>query len=164
MKCKNYERLILRSFDGLLKNEEKKELEKHLNSCLLCQTKREEYQSILDALKEKDRPEPKPYFWERLQPKLKERNKYVSLSLWKQWGIRAIPLSLLIVVLLVVVIAFFLPHKSEELSQSGVLLLHNANPLQETTPLLAEEKVENKSMILIFTAMEEKNGARRYFP
>jgi len=157
MKCKNAEKILLRSFDGLINHEEKVKLEEHLKICLLCQTKREEYQSILNALKEKDRPEPKPYFWERLQPKLKERGKYEPWSLWKQWGIRAIPLSLLVVVLLTAAIILFIPPKKEELSQSEVLLLHNLNPLQETTTLLEEEKVENKNMMLIFTAMEEKN-------
>ena len=101
MKCKNYETLLLRSFDGLLRNEEKKELEKHLETCLPCQTKRKEYQSILDALKEKGHPEPAPYFWERLQPKLKDGKKYLPLSLWKQWGIKAIPLSLFLKISLI---------------------------------------------------------------
>jgi len=164
MKCKNAEKILLRSFDGLINHEEKVKLEEHLKICLLCQTKREEYQSILNALKEKDRPEPKPYFWERLQPKLKERGKYEPWSLWKQWGIRAIPLSLLVVVLLTAAIILFIPPKKEELSQSEVLLLHNLNPLQETRTLLEEEKVENKNMMLIFTAMEEKNSVRRYLP
>ena len=164
MKCKKAERLIFRSFDGLLKKEEKNKLKEHLKSCLLCRTKREEYKSILDTLKENHIPEPKPYFWERLRPKLKEKKRYEPLSLWKQWGIRAIPISLLVVVLLAATIVLFLPHKNEELSQSEVLLLRNLNPLQETRTLFEEEKVENKNMMLIFTAMEEKNDIRRYLP
>lgn len=164
MKCKSVERLIFRSFNGLLKKEKKEELWEHLKICPLCRTKRDEYKSILDAMKEKHIPEPQPYFWERLQPKLKERKRYEPLSLWKQWGIRAIPLSLLMVLLLAITIVLFLPHKNAEFSQSEVLLLRNLNPLQETTTLFEEEKVENKNMMLIFTAMEEKNGTRRYFP
>lgn len=163
MKCKKTEKLLLRSFDGLINPEEKVKLEEHLKICLLCRTKREEYQSILNTLKENGRPEPKPYFWERLQPKLKERKKYEPWSLWKQWGIRAIPLSLLVVILLAAAIILFIPPQKEELSQSEVLLLRNLNPLQETRTLLEEEKVENKNMMLIFTAMEEKNSVRRYF-
>ena len=162
MKCKKVERFISRSFDGLLKKEEKEELEEHLKSCPLCQTKREEYQSLLKALKEKDLPEAKPYFWERLQPKLKERKRYQPWSLWKQWGIRAIPLSMLVVILLATVIVLFLPPEDEKLSQSEAFLLRNLNPLQETNTLLEEEGLENKNMMLIFTAMEENNGARRY--
>ena len=163
MKCKKTEKLLLRSFDGLINPEEKVKLEEHLKICFLCRTKREEYQSILNALKENGRPEPNPYFWERLQPKLKERKKYEPWSLWKQWGIRAIPLSLFVVVLLAAAIILFIPPQKEELSQSEVLLLRNLNPLQETRTLLEEEKIENKNMMLIFTAMEEKNNVRRYF-
>ena len=164
MKCKKAEKLLLRSFDELIKPEEQVKLEEHLKICLRCQTKREEYQSILDALKEKEFPEPKPYFWERLQPKLKERIKYDPWSLWKQWAIRGIPASLLVVSLLAATIILFFPPQKEELSQSEVLLLRNLNPIQETTTLLEEEKVEDKNMKLIFTAMEEKNSVRRYLP
>ncbi|NIO48754.1 MAG: hypothetical protein GTN73_04855 [Candidatus Aminicenantes bacterium] len=164
MKCKKVERLLFRSFDELLKEEEKNELKKHLERCPFCQTKREEYQSILDALKEKDFPEPKPNFWERLQPKLKGRKKYDLWSLWKQWAIRAIPASMLLVILFAAAIILFTPPKKEELSESGDLLLRNLDPLQETTILLEEEKVEDKNMMLIFTALEEKNSTGRYLP
>jgi len=161
MKCKNVERKISRSFDGLLKKEEKQALEEHLKDCPICQTKKEEYQNILNTLKGEDYPEPLPYFWERLQPKLKESKSYEPLTLWKQWGIRAIPISLIAVFLLTVAIILFLPNNNEELSQSGALLLRNLNPLQETTSLLEGVGVEDKNMMLIFTAMEEKNGTRR---
>jgi len=164
MKCKKAEKLLLRSFDELIKPEEKVALEEHLKICFFCQAKREEYQSILDALKEKDFSGPQPDFWERLRPKLKERKKYVPLTLWKQWGIRAIPVSLFGVSLLAAAIILFVPPKKEELSQSEVLLLRNLNPMQETRTLLEEEKVENKNMMLIFTAMEEENSNRRYLP
>jgi len=156
MKCKKAERFLSKSFDGLLKNKEKEELQRHLKSCLHCQKKRKEYQSILETIRKKDFPEPKPYFWKRLQPKIEERKKYEPWSLWKQWGIRAIPLALLIVALLAASIVFFFPHQNEELSQSEVLLLRNMNPLQETRTLLEEEGVEDKNMMLIFAAMEEK--------
>lgn len=164
MKCEKVERFLLRSFDELLKEQEKNELKKHLESCPLCQTKREEYQDILDALKEKDFPEPKPYFWERLKPKLEERKKYDPWSLWKQWAIRAIPASMLLVILFSSALILFIPPQKEELSESEDLLLRNLDPLQETTILLEEEKVEDKNMMLIFTAMEEKNSTGRYLP
>ncbi len=164
MKCKKVERFLLRSFDELLKEEEKNELKKHLESCPHCQTKKAEYQSILDALKVKDFPEPKPYFWERLQPKLAEGKKYDQWSLWKQWALRAIPASMLLVILFATAIILFIPPPKEELSESGDLLLRNLDPLQVTTILLEEEKVEDKNMMLIFTAMEEKNSTGRYLP
>ena len=164
MKCKKVEKFLLRSFDELLKEEEKNELKKHLESCAQCQTKRAEYQSILDALKEKDFPEPKPYFWERLQPKLEETKQHDPASLWKQWALRAIPASLLVVILLAAAIFLFIPAQQAELSESEDLLLRNLDPLQETTILLEEEKVEDKNMMLIFTAVEEKNSTGRYLP
>jgi len=164
MKCKNVERLLSKSFDGILQPEEKEKLEAHLESCLHCQTKRKEYQIILDVLKEKAYPEPKLLFWERLQPKLKEKKKYVPLTMWKRWSLRAIPVSLMIIMLLIAAIAFLIPDKKEELSQTEVLLLRNLNPLQETRTLLEEESVENKNMMLIFSALEERNDIRRYFP
>lgn len=163
MKCKKAERYLLRSFDGLLENRKREELDKHLERCPLCQKKRGEYQIIFETLKKHDFPELKPYFWSRLQPKLKEQRKYEPWSLWKRWSLRAIPLSLLLVVILVGSIIFLIPEENEELSQSGILL-RNLNPLQETTLLLEEEGIENKNMMLIFTAMENKNGVRRYFP
>jgi len=164
MKCKKFERLLSKSFDGILQPEEKEILEAHLESCLHCQAKREEYQIILEALREKAYPETKPYFWERLQPKLKEKKKYVPLTMWKRWSLRAIPVSLVIIMLLIAAIAFLIPDKREELSQTEVLLLRNLNPLQETRTLLEEESVENKNMMLIFSALEERNNIRRYLP
>jgi hypothetical protein len=164
MKCKKAEIFLLKSFDELLKEEEKKKLKRHLESCPLCQAKREEYQDILSALQEKDLPEPKPYFWERLQPKLEERKKYDVWSLWKKWALRAVLASMLLVLLLATAIILFVPPPKEELSESGVLLLRNLDPLREKTIFLEQEKVEDKNMMLIFAAMEEKNSTGRYLP
>jgi hypothetical protein len=164
MKCKKAEIFLLKSFDELLKEEEKKKLKRHLESCPLCQAKREEYQNILSALQEKDFPEPKPYFWERLQPKLEERKKYDVWSLWKKWALRAVLASMLLVLLLATAIILFVPPPKEELSESGVLLLRNLDPLREKTIFLEQEKVEDKNMMLIFAAMEEKNSTGRYLP
>ena len=164
MNCKKAEKFLLKSFDGLLRNEETQKFEKHLEHCLRCQTKKEQYQDIRRALKEKDYLEPKPYFWERLQPRLKEQKKYEPWSLWKRWSLSAIPLSLLIVLVLAAAIMLLIPTQKEELSESGVLLLRDLNPFQETRTFLEAESIENKNMMLIFTAMEERNGERRYFP
>jgi predicted anti-sigma-YlaC factor YlaD len=164
MNCNKVERFLLRSFDGLLKKEEEEELKKHLETCPRCQAKRKEYQSILDSLKEKDFPEPKPYFWERLQPKLEETKRYDPWSLWKQWALRAIPASLLVAIVFAAAIILFFPAQQEEFSESEDLLLRNLDPLQETTILLEEQKLEDKNMMLIFTAMEEINSTGRYLP
>ncbi|UCC38368.1 MAG: zf-HC2 domain-containing protein [Candidatus Aminicenantes bacterium] len=164
MNCKKAEKFLLKSLDGLLRNEETQKFEKHLERCLRCQAKKEQYQAIRRALKEKDYLEPKPYFWERLKSKLKEEKKYEPWSQWKRWSLRAIPLSLLIVIILAATIILLIPTEKEELSESGVLLLRNLNPFPETRTLLEAESIENRNMMLIFTATQERNGERRYFP
>ena len=158
MKCKKAERLLLQSFDGLLKEKETEELEDHIKGCFLCQEKKTQYQAILDSLKLKDWPEPKPYFWERLQPKLKEKQKDEVWWGWKRWSMRTIPVFLLLVLFLTAALVFIPPGNGVELSESGVLLLRNLNPLEEARTLFEEEKVENKNMMLIFLTVEEKNG------
>jgi len=164
MKCKKAERFISKSIDRPLPKEINERLNTHLKNCLLCQEKQIEYNNIIRTLKRTDFPESRPYFWERLQPKLKEARDYEPWSLWKRWSLRAVPLSLICIVLFAGAILFLLPKQSEELSQSGAFLLRDLNPLQETQTILEEEGVENKNMMLLFTAMEEKNGTRRYLP
>jgi anti-sigma factor RsiW len=164
MKCRKAERWILRSLDGVLKDEKRRELERHMSSCLLCQQREKEYRSIFDVLKKEFPSEPLPYFWERLQAKLRERGKYAPWSLWQKWSLRAIPFFLTLIVLLGAAMIFLPSWKKEELSQSEILLLQNVNPLQETRTLFEEEELENRNMMLIFTAMEEKNNIGRYLP
>ncbi|MGD2245297.1 MAG: hypothetical protein PVI11_01990 [Candidatus Aminicenantes bacterium] len=168
MNCKKFEKRILRAFDERLRDDEKKELEEHLHSCPLCSATQEEYRAILNTLKTKDFPEPKPYFWERLQSKLEKSKKVEPWMLWKQWGMRAIPVSLLLILFLSAALLLLSPPEEEvELtkvfSQSGILLLEDQSPLQETTALLETAGIEDKNMILIFTALEENNGTRRDF-
>ena len=168
MNCKKVEKFILRAFDGRLHENEKKELEAHLKQCPRCRTLQEEYRLILGTLRKEDFPEPKPYFWERLQPKLKEEKRYEPWMVWKQWGMRTIPVSLLVIIFLSAAIIFFSPPReevelSQVLSQSGFLLLQNQSPLQETTALFETGGTEDKNMMLIFTSLEDKNGTRRDF-
>jgi len=168
MDCKKFEKWILRAFDGRIRTNERRELDEHLQDCPLCSATQEEYRVILDTLKEKDFPEPKPYFWERLQPKLKEKKELEPWTVWKQWGIRAIPVSLLMILFLSAALFFLSPPQEEmeltqAFSQSGILLLQNQNPLQETTALLETGGTEDKNMMLIFTAVDENNGTRRDF-
>jgi hypothetical protein len=173
MDCKKFEKLILRAFDGRIIDSEKKELDAHVQDCTLCSATQEEYRIILDTLKEKDFPEPKPYFWERLQSKLKEKKEPEPLTVWRQWGIRAIPVSLILVILFGTAIILFSPQEGmelsqSELSQSEALLLRNLDPLEESRAELEQEDFAVKSMELIFTADENNNssnnGTRRYQP
>jgi hypothetical protein len=164
MKCKNAEKLFLRAQDGLLNEEEIKALEKHIDNCPLCQKSREEYRNIFEVLEKTDFPEPKPYFWERLQPRLKEQKYFEPWQAWKQWGLRAIPVSLVLVLFLASAILVLGPQPSEELSQSGVLLFENTSPLQDTGTILDQEGIEDKNMMLIFASLEEQPGSRRPLP
>jgi hypothetical protein len=164
MNCKTAEELFLRAHDGFLSEKESKELEKHIDSCLLCQKSRAEYQNIFDVLQKTDFPEPKPYFWERLRPRLNEQKTFEPWQLWKQWGLRAIPLSLLLVLFLASAILILGPQPREEFSQSGVLLFEDQSPLQATETVLDQEGVEDKNMMLIFASLEEQPGSRRPLP
>lgn len=164
MNCKSAEKLILRFFDGLLSPEEERDLKKHIEMCPNCQEKEKEYGNIFNILKKEVPSEPLPYFGERLMPKLRERIKYEPWSLWKQWGVRVIPISLVTIGILILVMTFFLPGKMEELSQSEALLLRNINPLRDTSILFDEESIEDKNMRLIFYGSEEKNSLRRDYP
>jgi predicted anti-sigma-YlaC factor YlaD len=164
MKCKKAETFLSKSLDGLLTGEEKDALEEHIACCSSCKKKRDEYVFIAKTLGDDDFPEIKPYFWERLQPRLKGSRKYAFWSEWKQWSLRAVPISLIAVLTLVLGLALFLPQPTDELSQTGDLLLGNNPPLPETVTLLEAESGESQSMQLIFMAMEEKPDLRRYFP
>ncbi len=164
MKCKTAEKLFLKAHDGLLSEEETREFEKHIDSCPLCQKSRAEYQNIFDVLGKTDFPEPKPFFWERLRPRLKEQKFFEPWQAWKQWGLRAIPLSLLLVLFLASAILVLGPQPREEFSQSGVLLFEDQSPLQDTGTILGQEGVEDKNMMLIFASLEEQPGSRRPFP
>jgi predicted anti-sigma-YlaC factor YlaD len=164
MKCTKAEILISKSLDDLLTDEEKDLLERHLGGCPACRIKRKEYAFMMETLRDTEFPVEKPYFWERLQPHLKEQRKFDLWSLWKQWSIRAVPLSIIAVVALGLGLALFYPQPAAELSQTGDLLLSNRLSLPEPINLLEEENNENKSIQLIFMAMEEKKDTRRYFP
>jgi len=164
MKCTTAEKLISKSLDGLLTGEEKDVLEKHLRSCPACRIKKKEYAFMMETLRDPEFPEEKPYFWERLQPRLREQRTFDLWSLWKRWSIRAVPLSIIAVATLALGLTLFLPQPIDELSQTGDLLLRNSLSLPEPINLLEEEGNENKSIQLIFMAMEEKKDTRRYIP
>jgi len=119
---------------------------------------------MIETLRDQDFPQVKPYFWERLLPRLKEQQKYEVWSLWKRWSLRAVPLSIVAVVILALGLLLFLPQPTDELSQTEALLLRDRLPYPESLTFLEEEGAENKSMQIIFTAMEEKQDIRRYFP
>ncbi len=164
MKCTKAERLFSKSLDGLLTDKEKDTLEKHLHDCTACQRMSKEYAFMMETLRDPEFPAEKPYFWERLQPRLREERAFDLWPLWKRWSIRAVPLSIITVAALFLSLTLFLPQPTDELSQTGDLLLRNSLSLPEPINLLEEEDNENKSIQLIFMAMEEKKDIGRYIP
>ncbi len=166
MKCKQSEKQFLRSLDNRLNPSEKIRLKKHLDDCPKCRKKQSEYHIIRRTLKEKSFPEIKPYFWERLQPKLKEKTPVNPWAVWKQFGLRAIPLSVFFVALFAAAVLLLVPVSKEELelSQTGVLLLQNTNPLEETQTFLSEGGDINKHLLLIFSSLDETSNIGRNLP
>jgi hypothetical protein len=148
--------------DHPLPDAERQALAQHLQHCAACRTKQNEYHNLWQTLRSEKFPAPPPYFWERLQPKIQERSRFSIWAIWKQWSLRAIPaaLGIILVVLLATALAF--SPQPEEISQSGILL-RNQNPFEES-PLLSEGDLENPNMVLIFSALDERNSSRRYWP
>jgi len=164
MKCREAEKLLSRSFDGLLESREEEQLEHHIKYCTECGQKRSEYCDMLDILRTMKLPDPKPYFWERLRLRLKERKTSNLWPVWKQWGIRAIPVSIFLLAVFAAALSFFNPQQPEELSPSEAFLLQNTNPFRETSSFLDQEKVEDKNMMLIFASLDEEKVNARYAP
>jgi predicted anti-sigma-YlaC factor YlaD len=164
MRCIKAETLISKSLDGLLTRDEKDALDRHLSGCSACRAKKKEYAFMTETLKNLEFPKVKPYFWERLQPRLKEQRKFDLWAFWKRWSIRAVPVSIIVVAALALGLTFFYPQPVSELSQTGDLLLSNSLSLPEPINLLEEEGNGNKSIQLIFMAMDEKKDTGRYIP
>ncbi|MFC2160120.1 anti-sigma factor family protein [Acidobacteriota bacterium] len=166
MKCKQSEKYLLRSLEDLLNPSETIQLKGHLDNCPSCRKRQSEYQVIRSSLKEEFFPETRPYFWERLHPKLKENSIADPWTVRKQFCLRAVPLSVCFVALLAAAVFLFVPSQQEELnlSQTGVFLLENSNPLGETQTLLSEEGDANKHIMLLFSSLDEPNNIGRNLP
>ena len=166
MKCKQTEKYLLRSLENRLSPSVTIRLKSHLDGCSHCRRRLSEYQIIRSSLKEESFPETRPYFWERLQPKLKEKRNIDPWTVRKQFGLRAIPLSVVAVALFAAVVFLLIPPPNEdlELSQTGVFLFQNSNPLEETQTLLSEEGDSNKHIMLIFSSLDETNNIGRNLP
>jgi len=164
MNCHRVEKLLLKSIDGLLDKQQTETLEQHFRICPECLRMREEYETILGTLKLSEYPELKPNFWERLQPRLRGKKIFNPWVQWKLWGLRAIPVALFIVVILAGVLTFIDLRQPDELSSSEAFLLQNQSPLQFTSSILDEERVEDKNMRLIFASMEDPQTTRRKIP
>lgn len=158
MRCKTAEHLILKAWDHGRDDEEQQALSAHLKECEACRSLEHEYLSLRDTLRGGDFPEPKPYFWERLQPRLQEKPRLSLMPLWKAWGLRAIPCSLAVILVIILAGTFLFSPENGELSQSGILL-RDQNPFQDSL-LLAEDEPENPSMVLLFSSLDESSLRR----
>jgi len=166
MTCKKTETALLRSLDNRLDNPARSELEAHLELCPQCRKRKKEYEVMIETLNQAAQPELKPYFWERLKPKLKETRRIEPWTVWKKFSLNAIPLSLLMVAVLAATVLLFIPSAGTEidLSQTGYFLLQNENPLVETQPFLSEQQGIDNHLLLIFSSLDETEGIRRFFP
>jgi anti-sigma factor RsiW len=163
MRCKEAEKWMLRSLDGALMPDRQKELAGHTGQCPRCQRLEQEYGALVGALRGGPEFEPLPYFWNRLESRIGEREREEPLTAWVKWSLRAIPISLALIGFFLGAIIFVSPMAEDEMSQPEALLLQNTNPLTETNPLFEEEKIENKSLMIIF-AGDERIPTRRYVP
>jgi anti-sigma factor RsiW len=162
MKCKTVEKWILRSLDGRLDERSRKDLEEHLGACPSCRKAAAEYRSMLALLREGREEAPLPRFWERLEPRLKEEQKVVSLVLWERLALHAIPVFAALVVLAAGL--FLFTPQTREVSQSEALLMESTNPFSETRGLFEQKRPEDKSMMLIFASLDEKPSVGRQSP
>jgi hypothetical protein len=161
MVCKKAERLLLCSIDRRLEAREKIWLKNHIQGCLRCQKAEREYRMILGSLKEESTPEPLPYFRERLLAKLSEKEKVMPGLFWQRWAARAVAFFLTAIILSGGAFLIFRPQETQQSSQVEALLLRDENPLVETRNILEARGPENNNMMLIFTAMDEKDTGRR---
>jgi hypothetical protein len=145
MNCRKAEGLLLKSVDGRLDERSGGLLARHLEAC----------RDNLDVA-------PRPHFWQRLEPRLREETELVPLLFWERWSLRAIPVFLALVVLLGGIL-FFAP-QSVDLGQSATLLLENRDSLSETQVFFETDKPETRSMMLLFASVDERAPARRPRP
>lgn len=168
MQCNKMEKILLSSYDRELTGPEEERLRDHLADCVKCRQMKREYEKILGTMRSSEFPETGPYFWERLQPRLNESRETVMFDSWKPWIVNTVSALAMILVLFVAGLTFFSQDQTlliqEEMSDTGILLLEDRSPFQETRSMFEEESAETRSMMLLFTSLERQNGVRRYFP
>lgn len=153
MNCREAEGDLLRSMDGALDPGTRQELGDHLLICPGCRTLAADYAALRADLRGLNQGAPKPFFWERVNSRIEALGRPEPLGVWRQWCLRAIPVSLFALGVFVGGLVF-LPSGDDNLSQSEALLLRNANPMTETKAFLDEGKSDDRSSMVIFTASE----------
>jgi predicted anti-sigma-YlaC factor YlaD len=147
--------------DGRLPESRRDELAGHVAACPGCRAYGRDYGVLLGLLKVDREPEPLPYFQERLRAKIAERERAESpRALWMRWSLRAIPVSLVLIAVFIGALVFIGPPLDDDMSQPAALLIKNANPLSETNALFNEDKLEAKSMLIMFAGNEFASSRR----
>ena len=162
MNCKKAEKLVLRSLDGRLDGRSEGLLREHLEACPSCRKAKTEYGSMLALLRDGWEAAPLPHFWERLQPRLREEREIAPFLFWERWNLRAIPAFLAIV--FVAGAALFFTPPAGELTASQALLLDNTNPITVAEQIFNVEKPDERNMMLLFAALDDKVPVRRPTP
>jgi predicted anti-sigma-YlaC factor YlaD len=137
------------------------EAERHAAGCPDCRSFERDYALIMGMMRPGAEPEPLPYFPERLWAKIAAREKAEPQVLWVRWSLRAIPVSLVLIALFIGAIVFLGPALEDDMSRPAALLIRNANPLAETNALFNEDKIEKRSMMVMFAGNEFAPPRRR---
>ncbi len=165
MNCRKAEKLISKDLDNRLSLAEKKLLEEHFKLCPACAEAKKEYSRIVRVLREEKLPQPAPGYLNRLLTRIEEKPlPFFSTSLiWQRWALKALPLTLILILILIGSLVLISPQPAQEISRAE-LLLQNKNPFTESQEFLEEPGIETKSIRLIFTSLDENSRSRRYLP
>jgi anti-sigma factor RsiW len=164
MNCKTAEKFLLLSLDGRLGTEDQGRLKSHLAGCSRCRDVEREYRFILGELKAGPNVEPLPYFEQRLLAKIRGKEKMAPVLVWQRLAPRFLAFSLAVLILFGTAVVLFQPQEPQDLTQVETLLFHNENPLVETASVLNQQKPEDRNMMLIFAASDDRDLSRRYRP
>lgn len=153
MNCRQSERWILRSLESEIGPARRRDLGGHLDACPACRSLRAEFEALRGRLKAFPEGEPRPFLARRVMARIEALERPASGPAWQKWCLRAIPVSLFLIGLFVGGL-IFLPSADEAWNRSEALLLDGSNPLAETAPYFDETKIDDKNVMIIFTADE----------
>ncbi len=154
MKCGRFEDLIISSIDGRLDLRSERLLEEHLGSCPVCRGLAARYRAMAVVLHDSRlEEEPPAWFVERLRPRLREEAKAAPVVFFEKLCLKAIPVFLAVAFFLAGL--FILSPGAKELTNSEKLLLGHETQITEARNIWDEQKPGSRSMLLVFTGLEE---------
>jgi anti-sigma factor RsiW len=161
MTCRQREKLMVRTLDGVLAAPDRDELEAHLERCPRCRRTMEEYRGLFQALAPSAVPRPRAYSWERLKALIGEREEAGLRPEFRTWALKVIPAAVALALLIGGASFLFSPSSSSNYTPSEEVLLRNTNPLVEARTILEQKRLEDKNMMLIFASNEGGLSERR---